>query len=838
MVDEAKTKAELIAELKEMRQRVADLEKNTTELGQIDKEFQGNEKRFRSLLANSPEGIALFEHKRVPLDLSVKEQINLIVQSAVVTECNDTFAQGMGATQASEVIGKRYFPDIRAATPELLKMIETFLLGGYRLIDLETNFVLPDGSEKYFLNSTYGVIESGSLVRSWVIRRDITILKEVEEELKANEENYQSLLKHSAEGIARFEHDPGIPVNLPVAEQVDLICRTARVADCNNVFARGVGAEKAGEIIGKLYIPEIVPAIPEITAIVEKFVTGGHRLVAQENTNVLPDGSKVYFLNDTYGIIESGRLVRSWVVNRDITQIMEVEEALRKSEMKFRSYFEGSSQGIFVHRISDKGPEKAIEANEAILNMLGYTREEFLELNLMDHIEPEEQARAPERIREMMQKGSIVFELNIITKDGRKIPSIMHVNVIDMHDKKLVIASVDDITERKRAEAKNAELEKQLQRAQRLETVGRLAGNIAHDFNNILTPIICYLESAQEKLSPGDPLNEDIQDIFTGTTRAQELVAQILTFSRQLEPERQSLNVPAIIKEAVKLLRPVITPSVKIQHRIHGSCQNIWADPSQIHQVIFNLGTNAYQALEGKKGTITIELKQVHIDAGTAGLHSNFEEREYIRLTVSDTGVGMDNDTRNRIFEPYFTTKEMDKGTGLGLSVVYGIVRQNDGEIIVISEPSQGSTFHVYLPVTASEERPVQKKAQLIEGGGESILIVDDEKPITRALTKLLTRLGYDVDGKNGCTEALEAFHNKIYNYDLVITDLTMPDMSGLEFAQELQKICPGLPIILTTGFEKNITGDIRKDFGIREIIQKPLSRQKIASAIRRVLDT
>ena len=623
-----------------------------------------------------------------------------------------------------------------------------------------------------------------------------------------------------------------------MAEQVELICRTARIADCNDAFARGVGAEQAGEIIGKLYIPEIVPAIPEITAIVEKFVTGGHCLIAHENINVLSDGSKIYFLNDTYGIIESGRLVRSWVVNRDITQLKEVEEALRISEMKFRSYFEGSSQGIFVHRISATGPEKAVEVNEAILNMLGYTREEFLELNLLDSIEPEEQARAPERLREMMEKGSINFELNIIAKDGRKIPAIMHVNMIEMHDKKLVIASVDDITERKRAEAKSTELEKQLQQAQRLETVGRLAGNIAHDFNNILTPIICYLESAQENLSPGDPLYEDIQDIFVGTTRAQELVAQILTFSRRLEPKWQSLSVSVGIKEALKLLRPVIPPSVKIQQRIHGSCQNIWADPSQIHQVIFNLCTNAYQAHEGKKGNITIGLKQVHIDAGTAELHPNFEAREYIRLTVSDTGAGMDNDTRNRIFEPYFTTKEMDKGTGLGLSVVYGIVRQNNGEIIVISKPGQGSTFHVYLPVTAGEERPVQKTTQSVEGGSESILIVDDQKPITRALTKLLTRLGYDIEGKNECAEALEAFQNKTRCYDLVITDLTMPDMSGLEFAQELQKICPGLPIILTTGFEKNITGDIRKDYGIREIIQKPLTKQKLAPAIRRALDT
>jgi len=394
-----------------------------------------------------------------------------------------------------------------------------------------------------------------------------------------------------------------------------------------------------------------------------------------------------------------------------------------------------------------------------------------------------------------------------------------------------------DITRRKRMEAEKAKLEAQLRRAQKLETIGTLAGGIAHDFNNILSPIMGYTDMALSGLSPSDPLFADLDHVFKAAKRAKDLVEQILLFSKQIEKERKPLALHLIIKEAVKLLRPTIPVTIKIRQRINTACDKVLADATQMHQVIVNLCANASQAMEEKGGTLTIELKQVDVDAETAKLNPNLNEGEYVRLTVVDTGSGMDKATLERIFEPFFTTKAVDKGTGMGLSVVHGIVRSHHGEILVYSEPGKGSTFHVYLPIVKGVAEIVKIDPQSIVGGQESILVVDDDKVIADMVKRMLVKCGYKVDVYYNSLEALQVIKQLPDKYDLLISDLTMPDMTGLDLSEKLQKLRSEIPIIIMTGYGDNLTDTTLRKHGIKQVIGKPIVMKELANAIRKDLD-
>ncbi len=287
----------------------------------------------------------------------------------------------------------------------------------------------------------------------------------------------------------------------------------------------------------------------------------------------------------------------------------------------------------------------------------------------------------------------------------------------------------------------------------------------------------------------------------------------------------------------MKLLRPTIPSTIEIRQRIDTSCAKVLADASQIHEVIVNLCTNAYQAIEETGGILTIALQQVEVDRATANIFPYLEEADYVRLSISDTGTGMDEATQNRIFEPFFTTKAPGKGTGMGLSVVHGIVRRHQGDIMVSSEPGKGSTFHVYLPTTKVEQKGDKKEPTVIEGGHESILVVDDEEAITKIIKKILERLGYKVDACNGSIEALKVFRMQPSRYDLVISDLTMPDMTGLDLAKQLHKIEKDVPVVIMTGYDENLSVEILEKSGIQKIIGKPIRLNTLAAIIRMVLD-
>ena len=371
-----------------------------------------------------------------------------------------------------------------------------------------------------------------------------------------------------------------------------------------------------------------------------------------------------------------------------------------------------------------------------------------------------------------------------------------------------------------------------------MEALGTLAGGIAHDFNNILTGIIGYGELALDDLSDPAQAEEHLDAMLAAAERAKSLVRQILTFSRRVETEIQPLEPHLIIKEAIKLLRSSIPSNVKILQGVDSTAGSIMADPAQIHQVVMNLCTNAYAAMHGASGTIEVRLDRVDVGPENLRSYPELQERSYVRITVSDSGSGMDRETISHIFEPFFTTKPKGEGTGLGLSTVHGIVKAMQGAITVYSEPDQGTSFHIYLPRIECETTKTSDAEQKLDRGqGEHILLVDDELSILGIGSHMLISLGYAVTTKVDPGQALEVFAADPGGFDLVITDQAMPVMTGAELASGIRRIRDDIPIILTSGFSRSVSDHWMKDAGIGHFIEKPFQKKTLSAIVHAALE-
>jgi signal transduction histidine kinase/ActR/RegA family two-component response regulator len=384
-----------------------------------------------------------------------------------------------------------------------------------------------------------------------------------------------------------------------------------------------------------------------------------------------------------------------------------------------------------------------------------------------------------------------------------------------------------------------AESERQMQQVLKLQAIGTLAGGIAHDFNNILFPIIGYTEITMDDVPADSPSHRNLEEILKAANRARELVQQILTFSRQNGRERKPVRVQVIVREALRLLRASIPKTIDIRSDLDEDCNAIMGDPTQIHQVVMNLCTNAYQAMQETGGTLEIRLEQTQIGYEETVKRAGIKMGPHLLLTVRDEGVGMEPAVMDRIFEPYYTTKEPGKGTGLGLSVIHGIVKNHGGFITVESSAGKGSVFHVHLPTLDDVEADVEKTARATKSGGnERILLVDDEPQIVAMGKKLLEKLGYRVTAQTSSVEALETFARQPHQFDLVITDMTMPNMTGDQLARSIWDTRPGIPVILCTGYNEMMSEDKAIAMGICKFILKPIEKDELALAIRSALSS
>lgn len=400
----------------------------------------------------------------------------------------------------------------------------------------------------------------------------------------------------------------------------------------------------------------------------------------------------------------------------------------------------------------------------------------------------------------------------------------------DIDGSPLVLELGIDITEVR-------QLEKQFRQAHKMEAMGALAGGIAHDFNNILSAIIGNTELAQLGLNNTTEAHQYIQNILKASNRAKDLVKQILAFSREAEFEKKPVIISSIIKEVIRLMKSVLPANIDIQQRIETNIKTVEADPTQIHQVLINLCINAAHAMEEHGGVVEVNLTNLDIGPENADSYPELNHGEYVKLSVRDKGLGMENAVRERIFDPYFTTKESHKGTGMGLSVVLGIVKSHGGAITVQSELGKGSTFNVYFPVIISEITEEPEASAPLPTGNERILFVDDNKALTKLCQEMLEYLGYEVVTRLDSLEALEEFQSKPYQFDLVITDLAMPHMTGDKLAEKIVGIRRDIPIILCTGYSEKIMEKKAKKIGIMEFIMKPVLLKDLAHAVRKVLN-
>ncbi|MFZ5775456.1 MAG: ATP-binding protein [Thermodesulfobacteriota bacterium] len=516
----------------------------------------------------------------------------------------------------------------------------------------------------------------------------------------------------------------------------------------------------------------------------------------------------------------------------------ELAEEREKVAEQMRLILESLREGVFG--LDKHG--RATFVNPAAAQMLLYPPEELLDRNMhaQVHHSTADGAPYPDEIcphSKTLRDGTFeeVEEDQFWRKDGMSFP--VRSKSSPIHKNGEVVGAVVTFTDVSIEQEKKV-LENQLRQAQKMEAIGTLAGGIAHDFNNILTPILGYAELVQDHLKSESDLWQQQQEIIKAGKRAKDLVAQILSFSRQTEHELTPVSLSSLLKEVVKLLRASIPSTVEIRLSTSPECGMILADPTQVHQVIMNLSTNAYHAMRERGGVLDISLSPVTISPDDVSKQILLEPGRHLRLSVSDTGCGMDRSVMEKIFEPYFTTKPKGEGTGLGLSVVHAIVRNHGGAITAYSEVGKGTTFHVYFPevgeaVQSKEEGEV---APLATGGGERVLVVDDEQEIVDLMRRLLEGLGYRTILMHSSLGALDYLKEHHQDVDLVITDMSMPHLSGTQLARQVKELRPDMPVILCSGFSKEINAETARAAGVDRYLMKPVVKRELAEALQSLL--
>ena len=496
-------------------------------------------------------------------------------------------------------------------------------------------------------------------------------------------------------------------------------------------------------------------------------------------------------------------------------------EAVQKSELQYRTLFEKNNDAIFM---VERQTGRYLDANQAGLELTGRSLEELNQLTVFDvtPIGAKERFSSLQLVDTPSDFGMVVYERPDHSYRTAKL------TVVPLDDN-MIIGIAKDITQ-------DLELEKQLRHSRKMEAIGTLAGGIAHDFNNILSGIFGYAQLTEMNLDNPEAARKNLRQVVNGASRAGELVQQILTFSRQAEHERKSLKLYLIVKETVKFLRSSIPSSIEIKEKVN-SRSNILADATQIHQVIMNLCTNAYHAIgNNQQGTLTVSLEEVEVTE--LALKNDCRLGPYLRLGIEDTGNGIDNEILDRIFDPYFTTKEMAHGTGLGLAVVEGIVKSHEGFITVKSAVDQGTLFNVYFPKVAPSQKVDSLNASTADmsGGTGRIMLVEDEASILEATQGILEKVGYQVTGFLDGESAFREFEKDPSQFDLIITDMTMPKMSGRELSRKVLSIKAEMPIILCTGFHETFTREKALKEGICEYVQKPLTGKKLVDIVGQAL--
>jgi PAS domain S-box-containing protein len=709
-----------------------------------------------------------------------------------------------------ELIG-RPFQELNVLAPAYLEQAFSDamrVLGGERITAAVYQFIARDGTEKWGEVSGAPLVRDGQVVSVISVARDITARKRAEEALRESEEELRAIFDNVGDGIA-------------------LIDVTGRVLRVNRRIT-DVGGYAEEEIVGKRFeFFKMFPprSLAKMLSNFTKLISGQHTppfevevyTRAGEKMSVELRGSLLRKGGKTMGIVG---------VMRDITERKLAEEALRESEEKFRTFTESAPVAIMIYQ-----NYQYIYANPEAEQITGYTREELSSMKFSDFVHPDykdvviESGKALERGESSASRQ----ELEIITKNGHKKWIDGRLELIEYEGKRAALISVMDITERKQLEA-------QLLQLQKMEAIGQLAAGIAHDFNNLLTPMGGFADLLLGRIPEGSKEREYLHQIKVAAERAADLTNQLRIFTRQARGERHPVQLNNVVEETRHLLERSIPKEITIELDLESELWAVQAAPSQISQVLVNLCINARDAMpEG--GTLTLETRNVTLDEEYARTVLEARPGRYVRLSVSDTGCGMSPEVQARLFEPFFTTKGMGEGAGLGLAMVYGIVKGHEGFVQVYSEEGQGSTFQVYLP--AIEVAVEEGEAERLEWptGIETILVVDDEDGVRKLGQAVLEPCGYTVLLAEDGVQALEVYQGHRGEIALVVLDVIMPRMSGLECLRRLREMDPQVKVLISTGYTaKGVAQELVAE-GALGVVEKPFRIQDFATAVRAAID-
>jgi len=647
------------------------------------------------------------------------------------------------------------------------------------------------------------------------VARDITAHKQADEDVRIAKARLEDL----------YENAPDMFLSVDAA--------TADILECNDTLIKVTGYVKE-EIIGKpvftLYHPD---CLEQARQVFQFFLNTGEVHDAELQIK-RKDGTRIFVnLNATAVRDENGKILHSRSIWRDITAIKKAEQVLHESELRYRTILEQAADAVFIH--DETG--RIIDVNQKACQSLGYTRTELISKYIED-IDPEAiQAGKDTLWSSILAGGQVTFESRQIRKNGSVFPVEVTLGSVNLPNNPVILGIVRDISERKKAEEERKSLQDQLLQAQKMESVGRLAGGVAHDFNNMLSVIIGHAEMAMEQMDTGNAVYVDLQEIRTAAQRSSDLTRQLLAFARRQTVSPVVLNLNDTVSSMLKMLRRLIGEDINLVWKPGQSVGKIKIDPIQIDQILANLLVNAKDAIPGV-GEVFIETADAEFDEAFCRTHAGFFPGRFVMIAVRDSGKGMDQESLDHIFEPFYTTKEVGRGTGLGLATVYGIVRQNNGFIMVDSEPGRGTTFTIYFPKSFESVEDKQEDMKTMPcSGTETVLLVEDEAAILNLGKTILHRYGYSVLSAETPDKAISLSENHPGEIHLLVTDVIMPEMNGSDLKEILVRRHPRIKCLFISGY----TADAISDHGVLDdgihFLQKPFSVHELAEKVREALD-
>ena len=762
--------------------------------------------RYHDFVTSSVAAVWFYEvQPPMPLDLPVSEQPGYLYDACVLVEGNDALAQQYGFGRFDEIVGWR-LRDIMGGDREaaIKEVFVPWVENGYCYDGAETHEQTRSGEHKHFYNYGKSVFENGHLVRVWGTQIDITERKRAAEEARQRAGELATILSTTTDGYVVLDD-------------------TARVLDANETYCQMTGYDL--EELRQLRSYGLLVASSEDAAQhIGWLKTEGHDLF--ETQHRAKDGG-VFPVEVSCSYWPDQNRILAFV--RDISERRRVEDTLRANEERYRSLSDAAFEGICV-----QAEGRIVDANVALLRMLGYEREDLIGQPVSICIAPDTMAE----VKGMIESGNDeLYQSKAVRKDG----SVFHVETqaqtTTQDGRQVRITAIRDISDRREAEAEREKLREQLAQAHKMEAIGRLAGGVAHDFNNQLQAILGYTDMLLAEGDPAAPGREDLLEVKRAARRSADLTQQLLAFARKQTVSPVVLDLNETTAGMLKMLRRLIGEDIDLLWKPTPDVGLVRMDPSQVDQILANLVVNARDAIAGV-GTITIETGPGAFDEEYCADHPEAAPGQYVMLAVSDDGAGMDEDTMANIFEPFFTTKGQSEGTGLGLATVYGIVKQNAGFVNVYSEPGEGTTFRIYLPREMDNQEAIDDPEPVApQSGAETVLLVEDDTALLKLAHQILSRLGYTVLAANGPEQALAIATEHDGDIHLLLTDVVMPKMNGRDLFAKLDELRPGLRCLFMSGY----TADIIADRGVLDsgvdFIPKPFPRNQLARKVREVLD-